>query len=70
MKDKNSDSDSNRTVGNIKGRPVVFADIKIKEIGNFAESDPVDEIADSSAENQRKTNRQPGMGCGCLKIKI
>ena len=63
---KDSDTDRNRTVGNIERRPVVFTDIKIEEISDHTEPDPVDEVTDSSAENQRKTDRQPDMCLGRL----
>ena len=51
MKHKNSDTDGNRAVRDIKSRPVIIADVKIQKINNLSESDSVDQISDGASEN-------------------
>ena len=52
MIDKDHHADADGAVCNVKGRPVVGAEIKIKEINYFSVNEPVNEVADCTAEYQ------------------
>lgn len=45
-----------RTVGNVKGRPLVLTDVEEQEIDNMAADQAVPEIADGAAQNQGKAD--------------
>ena len=50
MKYKNSDANSNRTVCNIKGRPVVIMYVKVKEINDLSKPNSVNQITYGAAK--------------------
>ncbi len=54
FKNKKSDPDRDGGIGNIKSRPMVTTDIEFKEIDDKPVPDPVDQIADGPAGNQRE----------------
>jgi hypothetical protein len=64
MYSKYSDTDGNRTVSDIKSRPMQIADEKIEKIDDFSVSNPVDQVANRTSEYQRKTARKYRMRCG------
>ena len=69
MKQENPDADGDGTVRNVKGRPVKVPDVEIEEIGHLSESDPIDQIADGSAEDHGKSTGQMRMRCRRFEVK-
>ena len=49
-----SDSDADRRVRDIKGRPIVGGNVKFEEIDDFPVSEAIDEIPDGPGENECK----------------
>ena len=47
-----SDADANRTIGHIKGRPVVTPECEVEKIHHMTIAKPVDYIADNSTGDQ------------------
>jgi hypothetical protein len=70
MKYENKYTYGNRTVGDVKGRPVEIAEVNIKEVHNISKSDPVNQIPDGTSENQGKSGGKKRMAAGCFFIKI
>ena len=70
MKYENKNADGNRTVGDVKGRPVKIAEVNVKKVHNISKSDPVNQISDGTAENQGKTGSKKRVAAGCFLIKI
>jgi len=56
LKNKEGDANGDRGIGDIKGRPMMTADIEIEEIDHKTEADPINEIADGPARNQGKSH--------------
>ncbi len=67
---KKSDTDGDGTVSNIKCRPVEIHDINIQKIDHFTYTDPVNDITDSPAHDQRQTKRKQSLARGCFGIQI
>ena len=70
MKYENNNAYSNRTVGDVKGRPVEIAEVNVNKVDNISKSDPVNQIPDGTSENQGKTGGKKGLAAGCFYIKI
>ena len=70
MKYKNENAYGNRTVGDVKGRPVEIAEVNVKKVHHISKSDPVNQISDGTSENQGKTGGKKSLAGGCFFIKI
>lgn len=44
-------TDADKTVGNVKGRPMVHAQMKVQKVENRAQTHPVDKVAERSADD-------------------
>ncbi len=55
MKYKNKNTYGNRTVGNIKGRPVKIAKVNVKKVHDISKPESVNQVSDGSSKNQSKT---------------
>ena len=70
MKYEDKNTCGNRTVGDVKGRPVEIAEVNVKKDYNISKADPVNQISDGTPENQGKTGGQKRLTAGCFLIKI
>ena len=70
MEYENKNTDGNSTVGDVKGRPVEIAEVKVKKVDNISKSDPVDQISDGAAKYQGKPGGKKRLVVGCIFIKI
>src|SRR6266446_8939244 len=52
------DAQTDGAVGNVKGRPVPGADVKIEKIDDRAETNAIDDIADRTADDQPDRDRE------------
>jgi len=51
MKYKNSNSNSNCAISDIKSRPMIAKDVKVQKINDFSKSDSVNQITYGTAED-------------------
>ncbi len=51
MPDQQTDADANRRIRNVERRPMMDADEEIKKVGDLAEKNAVDHVAERAAEN-------------------
>ena len=60
--DQNADGDE--TVREIECRPVKVRPVEVEKVNNFTVCDPIDQVADRSAENEGKCRDQAGFPVG------
>jgi len=60
VKKRKADADSDKAVGDIESGPVITGPVDVEKVYHFAVRDPVDEVADGAAEDERKRGDEPG----------
>jgi hypothetical protein len=70
MEYENKNTDGNPAVGDIKGRPMEIAEVKVKKVHNISKSDPIDQISDGASKYQGKPGGKMRLAVGCFLIKI
>ena len=51
--DQQDGSDNDGAVGDVKGRPVVTADVEVEEVDDMSVDDAVPEVAECAAQDER-----------------
>src|SRR5512146_1455765 len=63
-------SSDDTTIGHIEVRPDVTADVKVQEVRHLAADDPVPEVSDRAAKNERQADSRCGQRMIALPEKI